>query len=159
MEEPGSNQRQQQVQPQLQSPPTPQPSQQQQQPPLQQRPEDVCPLWDQLVHQWDAYKKRDPNHIRDQVRRGIPHPYRGIVWQYLCDAQAGITGPAAGVRARYIEYLKTPSPCEKMIKRDVARTFPEIEYFSSEKGAGQAGLYNVMKVRVRLGCSAWSGRA
>jgi hypothetical protein len=44
-----------------------------------------------------------------------------------------------------MEYLKSSSPCEKIIRRDIARTFPEIEYFRDEKGAGQAGLFNVMK--------------
>ena len=41
--------------------------------------------------------------------------------------------------------MKQSSPCEKVIKRDIARTYPELEYFKEERGPGQASLYNVMK--------------
>lgn len=148
----------------------------------------MCPLWDQMVHQWETHKKKDPIFIRDMVRRGIPSHYRGIVWQYLCDAQLppsspgptsatstsslnpikaflsdssqvngngsnGITNGSMNgsscsptlIRSKYMDYLKSSSPCEKIIRRDIARTFPEIEYFREERGAGQAGLFNVMK--------------
>lgn len=49
------------------------------------------------------------------------------------------------IRNKYAEYLRQSSPCEKIIKRDIARTYPEIEYFRDEKGPGQGGLFNVMK--------------
>lgn len=49
------------------------------------------------------------------------------------------------IRNKYAEYLRQQSPCEKIIKRDIARTYPEIEYFRDEKGPGQGGLFNVMK--------------
>lgn len=169
----------------------------------QEEEDDVCPLWDQLVHQWETHRKKDAVFVRDMVRKGIPSHYRGIVWQYLCDAQLPPSQPSSSsssttmtpssstsslnpikaflsdsgsqshigsngnvnggasvngggsngnhcysptaIRSKYMEYLKSSSPCEKIIKRDIARTFPEIEYFREEKGAGQAGLYNVMK--------------
>ena len=53
--------------------------------------------------------------------------------------------PATFLRSRYIEYLRSDSVCEKIIRRDIARTYPELEFFRDEKGPGQIGLLNVMK--------------
>ena len=119
-------------------------------------PQEEEGVWDQLVHQWETFKKKDAAFVRDMVRKGIPSHYRGILWQYLCDAQLPPSSPApvppstaspsaAVLRSKYMEYLKSSSPCEKLIKRDIARTFPEIEFFRDDKGAGQVGLFNVMK--------------
>ena len=44
-----------------------------------------------------------------------------------------------------MEYLRASSVCEKIIRRDIARTYPEIDFFRDEKGPGQGGLFNVMK--------------
>ena len=38
------------------------------------------------------------------------------------------------------------SACERVIKRDIARTFPEHPLFQQEDGHGQQGLFNVIKV-------------
>jgi hypothetical protein len=45
----------------------------------------------------------------------------------------------------YAELLKQSSPYEKMIIRDLARTFPKHEFFKSATGVGQESLFNVMK--------------
>lgn len=71
--------------------------------------------------------------IQDLVRKGVPQPFRGLVWQLLSNAQ---TNP---VRDRYSELLRQESPCEKIIKRDIARTFPEHDFFRDKNGAGQKG--------------------
>lgn len=49
------------------------------------------------------------------------------------------------MRDRYSELLRQTSPCEKIIQRDIARTFPEHEFFRDKNGLGQRGLFNVMK--------------
>ncbi|XP_022254208.1 ecotropic viral integration site 5 ortholog-like isoform X1 [Limulus polyphemus] len=41
--------------------------------------------------------------------------------------------------------MKNSSPCEKVIRRDIARTYPEHEFFREKDGPGQEGLFNVMK--------------
>lgn len=38
------------------------------------------------------------------------------------------------------------SPCEKLIRRDIARTYPEHEFFKEKDSLGQEVLFNVMKV-------------
>lgn len=43
------------------------------------------------------------------------------------------------------------SPCEKLIRRDIARTYPEHEFFKGQDSLGQEVLFNVMKVKERDG--------
>ena len=38
------------------------------------------------------------------------------------------------------------SPCEKVIRRDITRTYPEHEFFKEKHGLGQESLFNVIKV-------------
>ncbi|KAI3650711.1 hypothetical protein MP228_004192 [Amoeboaphelidium protococcarum] len=45
----------------------------------------------------------------------------------------------------YLELIKIPSTYEKMISRDLARTFPKHEHFRNVGGTGQDSLFNVMK--------------
>ena len=52
---------------------------------------------------------------------------------------------APEVRKKYYVFLQQSSPFEKLITRDIARTYPNHEYFKESGGLGQGGLYNVMK--------------
>ena len=80
-----------------------------------------------------------PPQIKELVRRGIPHHFRGIAWQLLCDAHD------SKEKSMYAEYMKTQSACEKVIRRDIARTYPEHDFFKKKDGVGQEALFNVMK--------------
>lgn len=51
------------------------------------------------------------------------------------------------VKNQYSELLKMSSPCEKLIRRDIARTYPEHEFFKGQDSLGQEVLFNVMKVK------------
>lgn len=73
------------------------------------------------------------------VRRGIPHHFRGMAWQLLCSAHE------SAEKAKYAEYMKRQSACEKVIRRDIARTYPEHDFFKKKDGVGQEALFNVMK--------------
>lgn len=54
------------------------------------------------------------------------------------------------VKNQYSELLKMSSPCEKLIRRDIARTYPEHEFFKGQDSLGQEVLFNVMKARLAL---------
>ena len=86
--------------------------------------------------------------FQDLVRKGIPHEFRGIAWQLLLGVH---DSPA---KQLYAEYMKKTSPCEKLIRRDIARTFPDHDYFKEKDGFGQESLFNVMKVgaSITVGC-------
>ncbi|KAM7305662.1 putative ecotropic viral integration site [Ixodes scapularis] len=101
--------------------------------------EDTWVLWGRMVNEWDTYTKKKNAFVKEQVRKGVPPHFRAIVWQLLCNA------PSCPGREQYGEYLKGASPCEKVIRRDIARTYPEHEFFREKDGPGQEGLFNVMK--------------
>ncbi|KAF6201001.1 hypothetical protein GE061_005448, partial [Apolygus lucorum] len=100
--------------------------------------EDNWTVWGKIANDWDAYKKKS-NYIKDMVRKGIPHHFRGIIWQLLCDAH---NSPE---KDQFAEYIKATSACEKVIRRDIARTYPEHDLFKEKDGVGQESLFNVMK--------------
>ncbi|CAF1398107.1 unnamed protein product [Adineta ricciae] len=37
------------------------------------------------------------------------------------------------------------SPCEKVIRRDISRTYPQYDFFKEKHGLGQESLFNVIK--------------
>ncbi|POI22479.1 hypothetical protein CIB84_013773 [Bambusicola thoracicus] len=49
------------------------------------------------------------------------------------------------IKDQYSELLKMTSPCEKLIRRDIARTYPEHDFFKEKDSLGQEVLFNVMK--------------
>uniref|UniRef100_A0A673JM55 Ecotropic viral integration site 5b n=1 Tax=Sinocyclocheilus rhinocerous TaxID=307959 RepID=A0A673JM55_9TELE len=100
--------------------------------------EDSWILWGRTVNEWEDVRKKKEKQLKDLVRKGIPHHFRAIVWQLLCSAQN------LAIKEQYSELLKMTSPCEKLIRRDIARTYPEHEFFK-EDSLGQEVLFNVMK--------------
>ncbi|XP_026069533.1 ecotropic viral integration site 5 protein homolog isoform X5 [Carassius auratus] len=100
--------------------------------------EDTWILWGRIVNEWEDVRKKKEKQLKELVRKGIPHHFRAIVWQLLCNAQT------LTIKEQYSELLKMTSPCEKLIRRDIARTYPEHEFFK-EDSLGQEVLFNVMK--------------
>uniref|UniRef100_A0A3P9JX56 Ecotropic viral integration site 5b n=1 Tax=Oryzias latipes TaxID=8090 RepID=A0A3P9JX56_ORYLA len=101
--------------------------------------EDSWIMWGRIVNEWEEVRKKKEKQLKDLVRRGIPHHFRAIVWQLLCSAQN------MPIKDQYSDLLKMTSPCEKLIRRDIARTYPEHEFFKEKDSLGQEVLFNVMK--------------
>ncbi|XP_067829301.1 EVI5-like protein isoform X2 [Heptranchias perlo] len=101
--------------------------------------EDTWILWGRLINEWEEVRKKKEKLLRELIRKGIPHHFRGIVWQLLCNATD------MPVKNQYSELLKMTSPCEKLIRRDIARTYPEHDFFKGQDSLGQEVLFNVMK--------------
>lgn len=101
--------------------------------------EDLWSLWGRIVTDWDTYWKKHNAQVRELVRKGIPTHFRGIAWQLLCSATD------SQEKKLFAEYIKTKSPCEKVIRRDIARTYPEHDFFKEKDGLGQESLFNVIK--------------
>ncbi|EMP26897.1 EVI5-like protein [Chelonia mydas] len=104
--------------------------------------EDTWILWGRIVNEWDEWRKKKEKLLKELIRKGIPHHFRAIVWQLLCSATD------MPVKNQYSELLKMSSPCEKLIRRDIARTYPEHEFFKGQDSLGQEVLFNVMKSSV-----------
>ncbi|XP_033996593.1 ecotropic viral integration site 5 protein homolog isoform X4 [Trematomus bernacchii] len=101
--------------------------------------EDTWIMWGRIVNEWEEVRKKKEKMLKDLVRKGIPHHFRAIVWQLLCTAQN------MPIKDQYSELLKMTSPCEKLIRRDIARTYPEHDFFKEKDSSGQEVLFNVMK--------------
>lgn len=62
--------------------------------------EDLWGLWGRLVSNWENEWRRRNQFVRDLVRQGVPHHFRGIVWQLL----AGVdSSPEKKLYASYIK--------------------------------------------------------
>lgn len=94
-------------------------------------------MWGRIVNEWEEVRKKKEKQLKDLVRKGIPHHFRAIVWQLLCNAQN------MPIKDQYSELLKMTSPCEKLIRRDIARTYPEHEFFKEKDSLGQEVLFIV----------------
>uniref|UniRef100_A0A8C6SJQ6 Ecotropic viral integration site 5b n=1 Tax=Neogobius melanostomus TaxID=47308 RepID=A0A8C6SJQ6_9GOBI len=101
--------------------------------------EDSWCIWGRMVNEWDDVHKKKEKQIKDLVRKGIPHHFRAIMWQLLCNAQN------MPIKDQYSDLLKMTSPSEKLIRRDIARTYPEHDFFKEKDSLGQEVLFNVMK--------------
>ncbi|TMW48349.1 hypothetical protein DOY81_006575 [Sarcophaga bullata] len=100
--------------------------------------EDVWNTWYNICSDWEGALKRKNPCVREFVRRGVPSHFRTIVWQQLCGAKDAD-------KKQYAEYIKATSACEKVIRRDIARTYPEVDFFKEKDGPGQEALFNVIK--------------
>uniref|UniRef100_A0AC34F0E6 Rab-GAP TBC domain-containing protein n=1 Tax=Panagrolaimus sp. ES5 TaxID=591445 RepID=A0AC34F0E6_9BILA len=99
---------------------------------------DLWTIWGNLVKSWEIEMKKRPNCVKELVRRGIPHHFRTITWQLLAGASA------LQVHEVYTEYLRHSSVYEKVIQRDMCRTYPELDFFKDGQ-RGQQSLFNVIK--------------
>lgn len=95
--------------------------------------------WGQLIGNWNDAHRKKSKLVKEMVRRGVPNALRGMVWQLLCEARD------LPLRDQYPQLIKSNSACERMIKRDIARTFPDHSFFKDKDGIGQGTLFNVIK--------------
>ncbi|XP_022669953.1 ecotropic viral integration site 5 ortholog-like isoform X3 [Varroa jacobsoni] len=101
--------------------------------------DDILQQWGKTVQDYENLKKKKPDVLKDAVRKGIPPQFRAVAWQLLSNATT------CSARDLYEGYLAGTSPCEKVIRRDIARTYPEQDFFREKNGPGQEALFNVMK--------------
>uniref|UniRef100_A0A914WGV7 Rab-GAP TBC domain-containing protein n=1 Tax=Plectus sambesii TaxID=2011161 RepID=A0A914WGV7_9BILA len=99
---------------------------------------DLWAVWGSLVKNWQVEYKKRPSYIKDMVKQGIPCHFRTIAWQLLSGADV------AAIHDAYAIHMRTSSPHEKVIVRDISRTYPELEFFK-DSGRGQQSLFNVIK--------------
>jgi hypothetical protein len=94
-------------------------------------------LWNQIIGDWNTWSKKKPAQLKEYIRKGIPLYLRPLAWQYLCGAHL------TDSKEKFKEYLKKQSACEKIIRRDIDRTYPDHEFFRTPQG--QESLFNMMK--------------
>jgi TBC1 domain family member 10 len=79
--------------------------------------------------------------LKRRSRKGIPDSVRGKAWGMM----AGINERRKTDRKMYTRLLsREECPCESIIERDLARTFPRHEWFRKKSSGGQQALHNVL---------------
>ena len=92
-----------------------------------------------LVQDPQQTAARLPTLLSAKVRKGIPPPLRGVVWQSM-----------SGARDRALEDLferlsGESSPYEGIIGKDLGRSFPGVDMFRDPEGDGQRMLGRVLR--------------
>ncbi|KAJ1882596.1 hypothetical protein LPJ57_000805 [Coemansia sp. RSA 486] len=96
-------------------------------------------FWRAVVDDCEGLKKRAPLHLAAKIRAGIPSRVRGVVWQTLTQARSTY------LQTVYAQLVQEPSPHERVIRRDLPRTFPRIPVFKREGDEGQQRLFRILK--------------
>ncbi|KAK4100273.1 hypothetical protein N658DRAFT_516768 [Parathielavia hyrcaniae] len=82
---------------------------------------------------------RLPTLLSNKVRRGIPPPLRGVVWQSMAGALD------SRLEEIYERLSGESSPYEGVISKDLGRSFPGVDMFRDPDGDGQRMLGRVLK--------------
>ncbi|KAG5440673.1 hypothetical protein PCK2_000261 [Pneumocystis canis] len=96
-------------------------------------------FWIELISDYNTTAIRSPKFLTEKIREGIPHPLRGLVWQSISGAQD------TNLEGLFETLRNEQSPYEKIIIRDLSRTFPGVEMFKEEGGDGQKKLQSVLR--------------
>jgi hypothetical protein len=91
------------------------------------------------MNDYEKTVRSNPRQFTRKLHKGIPTPVRGIMWQLMSNSKS------EQLETEYIELITRSSRCEKIIERDLARTFPDNDYFKDRQGLGQRSLFNVLK--------------
>merc|ERR1719412_3435952 len=98
--------------------------------------------WSQVLSEWDRDNpKVYPKILPTLIRNGVPEALRGEVWQRI----TGASVQQEEIIEAYRVLITKESPDEKVILRDIHRTFPAHEFFKEAGGVGQESLYRISK--------------
>ncbi|CAG8516045.1 16565_t:CDS:2 [Gigaspora margarita] len=96
-------------------------------------------FWTALVQDYALVAAKLPHLLAAKLQQGLPPKLRGILWQSMSRASSTY------LETMYSQLISDSSPYDKIIQRDLARTFPSIEMFKEENGEGQTMLWNVLR--------------
>ncbi|KAI9225088.1 rab-GTPase-TBC domain-containing protein [Blastocladiella britannica] len=101
--------------------------------------ETTTEFWGRVMQDYDTVARKQAKVLQRNVQAGIPAKIRGTVWLLMSGARD------AALEREFQRLLPLPSSFEKLIQRDLPRTFPGHEFFADAGGPGQEALYNVTK--------------
>ncbi|KAJ3154503.1 GTPase-activating protein [Geranomyces michiganensis] len=96
-------------------------------------------FWGKVMNDYENTVRKHPRTFTRKIHLGIPDSLRGMVWQLICK------GKDPDLENQYATLLQRTSIHEKVIQRDLARTFPKHERFQEPGGPGQESLFNIIK--------------
>ncbi|KAL7950369.1 rab-GTPase-TBC domain-containing protein [Trichoderma barbatum] len=92
-----------------------------------------------LVKDYQQTAARLPTLLSNKIRKGIPPPLRGVVWQSMSGARDH------SLEEQYERLNGESSPYEGLIGKDLGRSFPGVDMFRDPDGDGQRMLGRVLK--------------
>ncbi|KAM8976428.1 TBC1 domain family member 4 isoform 2-T2 [Pelodytes ibericus] len=108
---------------------------------------EVTNLWDKKLN-CRTKIRFDMEEIYATLKEGVPKGKRGEVWQFLSvqyRLRHRLSNKQQPSDVSYSELLKQLTAQQHAILVDLGRTFPTHPYFSTQLGAGQLSLYNLLK--------------
>ncbi|KAF3942334.1 hypothetical protein ABW19_dt0207815 [Dactylella cylindrospora] len=92
-----------------------------------------------LVNDYTRTAMKLPFLLSKKIRAGIPPPLRGVVWISMSGARD------SSLETTYDRLQGESSPYEHLIGKDLGRTFPGVDIFSTAGGEGQRMLGRVLR--------------
>ncbi|KAH9909127.1 rab-GTPase-TBC domain-containing protein [Xylariomycetidae sp. FL2044] len=92
-----------------------------------------------LVKDYQQTAARLPTLLSKKIRKGIPPPLRGVVWQSMAGARDAV------LLDQFERLSGESSPYEGIIGKDLGRSFPGVDMFRDPEGDGQQMLGRVLK--------------
>ncbi|KAK7756855.1 hypothetical protein SLS62_001300 [Diatrype stigma] len=92
-----------------------------------------------LVKDYQQTAARLPTLLSRKIRKGVPPPLRGVVWQSMTAARD------TTLLEQFDRLSSETSPYEGLIGKDLGRSFPGVEMFRDPEGDGQRMLGRVLK--------------
>lgn len=96
-------------------------------------------FWGALIDDFPTTAAKLPHLLSAKVVAGLPPKLRGLIWQAMSQSAS------TNLEAMYSELVKDKSQYDRIIQRDLARTFPSVEMFKKEGGDGQMAMERVLK--------------
>uniref|UniRef100_A0A8C8RKD5 TBC1 domain family member 4 n=1 Tax=Pelusios castaneus TaxID=367368 RepID=A0A8C8RKD5_9SAUR len=109
---------------------------------------DVLNIWDKKLLNCRAKIRCDMEDIHTTLKEGVPKSRRGEIWQFLAvqhRVRHRLPSKQQPPDISYKELLKQLTAQQHAILVDLGRTFPTHPYFSTQLGAGQLSLFNLLK--------------
>uniref|UniRef100_A0A8C3IUH4 TBC1 domain family member 4 n=1 Tax=Chrysemys picta bellii TaxID=8478 RepID=A0A8C3IUH4_CHRPI len=107
--------------------------------------EELQSLWRKAIHQQILLLRMEKEN---QKLEGVPKSRRGEIWQFLAvqhRVRHRLPSKQQPPDISYKELLKQLTAQQHAILVDLGRTFPTHPYFSTQLGAGQLSLFNLLK--------------
>uniref|UniRef100_A0A674JVG0 TBC1 domain family member 4 n=1 Tax=Terrapene triunguis TaxID=2587831 RepID=A0A674JVG0_9SAUR len=107
--------------------------------------EELQSLWRKAIHQQILLLRMEKEN---QKLEGVPKSRRGEIWQFLAvqhRVRHRLPSKQQPPNISYKELLKQLTAQQHAILVDLGRTFPTHPYFSTQLGAGQLSLFNLLK--------------
>ncbi|MCJ1284624.1 hypothetical protein MMC26_003958 [Xylographa opegraphella] len=95
-------------------------------------------FWSALVSNYSQTAQRLPTLTSNKIRGGVPPPLRGVVWMSIAGARDSF------LEDEYDRLCGESSPYEKLIGKDIGRSFPGVDMFRDPNGEGQKMLGKVL---------------